>query len=353
MSSPSGEGVIAAIMPSADEIRGARRRLHAKAVVIAALGTLGYAGLVLAPVGFAVRAASCVVLVVAAVAAATSIMHDANHGAFSRSRRLNRMAGYTADVLGGSSWVWRFKHNSLHHAHANVVGMDTDIEEEPFARLAPSQAWRPWHRWQHLYLWPLYGFLTFKWLLVSDFGILARGKVGDHPLPRRPRPAELALLLLGKALHVTWALVIPLLLHPWWAVLAFYAVAAWVVGFMLAVIFQLAHCVDRAEFLLPDAPRRGAHFPLHQLRTTVDVECRGRLTGGFLRWLVGGLDHQVVHHLAPGLPHTIYPALARRLEEVCRERGLVYRRHGSVAVALRSHNRWLKEMGRRPTPAAA
>jgi fatty acid desaturase len=42
---------------------------------------------------------------------------------------------------------------------------------------------------------------------------------------------------------------------------------------------------------------------------TVDTECRLPP----LHWVIGGLDHQVEHHLAARLPGTIYPLVARRL----------------------------------------
>ena len=59
--------------------------------------------------------------------------------------------------------------------------------------------------------------------------------------------------------------------NPWWAVLAFYAVSSWLVGFTLAMIFQLADCVDVAEMPDADVPRRGQDFVAHQLRTTVNI----------------------------------------------------------------------------------
>ena len=201
-----------------------------------------------APVGFLLRVVFALVLVVASVASATSVMHDGNHGAFSASKRVNRIAGWSSDLLGASSFLWRFKHNRLHHGNTNVVGFDLDIDQVPFARLAPQQPWRPSHRYQHLYMWALYGFLTLQWFVLSDYSTLLRGKQGTHPLPVKPRPRDVAVILLGKVLHLSWALVLPMFFHPWWGVLAFYLVSSWLVGFLLANIFQLAHCVDRAEF---------------------------------------------------------------------------------------------------------
>jgi linoleoyl-CoA desaturase len=332
------------MMPTKGEIARARRRAHRKALVIAVMGCTAYWGLVVADTILLVRFVCAAVLIVAVVATATSVMHDANHAAFTRSARWNRVFGYSADLLGASSWLWRFKHNHLHHGNTNVVGVDSDISQAPFARLASEQPWRPWYRYQYLYMWFLYGFLTIKWLVFADFSNLIHGRVGTQPLPRRPRAVDLTLLFTGKLAHVAWALVIPLLLCPFWAVIGFYVVCSWAVGFTLAVIFQLAHCVETAEFAADDEPRRGADFELYQLRTTVDVQCRMPA----LRWLMGGLDHQVEHHLAPRLPHTIYPLVARRLRDLCAERGIAYKAHPTVWAGVRAHARWLKQMSRPP-----
>jgi linoleoyl-CoA desaturase len=344
----SWPSLLSAIRPSDADIRRGRRRLHLKAAVIAALVLGSYGGLVFSAVGWIGRIGFAGLLVVAVVAVGTGIMHDANHGAFSGSRRTNRVVSYSADVLGASSWVWRFKHNTLHHAHTNVVGRDSDIEQAPFARLASQQPWRPWHRYQHLYMWVLYGFLTLKWFVVSDIAALVKGGFGTDRFARSPRRREVALVVAGKVVHLGWALVIPLLLHPWWGVLFFYLGGSWLVGFILAMVFQLAHCTDAVEFLgAADLGPTGS-FEVRQLRTTADIECRVPLLGGFIRWIMGGLDHQIEHHLAPRLPHTVYPIMAAQLREICAQRALPYHVHRSLWTALRAHGRWLEQLGREP-----
>src|SRR5262245_2565004 len=40
-----------------------------------------------------------------------NVHHDANHGAFAHSSRANRRVGFILDLLGGSSYVWRRRHN--------------------------------------------------------------------------------------------------------------------------------------------------------------------------------------------------------------------------------------------------
>ena len=335
--------------PTVDEIRRARRRLHAKAIGIVALAVVSYVGLVFVADGLALQIVCLVALAVAVTAIGTGIMHDANHGAFCRSRRGNRAVAYSADLVGASSWVWRFKHNTLHHGHPNLAGVDNDIEQAPFARLAPSQPWRPWHRYQHVYLWGLYGLLALKWFVVSDMVALLRGGFGPNRFTRPIRRTDVAIMAAGKVVHLGWALVIPLTLHPWWGVVAFYVAGSWLVGFTLAVVFQLAHCTDEVAF--EDPASGGDHdFALRQLRATANIRCSGSgpIVGGVARWLMGGLDHQIEHHLAPGLPHTAYRSMAVRLQPLCVERDLPYQVHPSLGAALRAHGRWLRVLGQRP-----
>ncbi len=338
-----------AVLPTDAEIRRARRTLQSKALAIGAVTVSSYIGLVIMDVSLPLRFACAVGLVLGLIATATCVMHDANHGAFSAHRWLNRLVAYTADALGASSWLWRVKHNVFHHGNTNVDGADTDISQAPFARLTAGQPWRRWHRHQHIYLWFLYGFMTLKNVVIGDLGNLSRNVIGAHPLGQRRSAAVAGKVIAGKLCHLGWAVVVPLVFNPWWKVLLFYVACSWAVGLVLAVVFQLAHCVDVAEFPGPDAPRRGRDFVGHQLLTTVDIRSPMPAVGHVFRWIVGGLDHQLEHHLAPRLPHTIYPLLARRFRSACDAAGLRYRLHESVVAAIASHARLLKSLASPPS----
>src|ERR1041385_7863019 len=43
-----------------------------------------------------------------------SIMHDANHGSYSRNPRINKILSFTMYMLGGSPLNWQIQHNVLH-----------------------------------------------------------------------------------------------------------------------------------------------------------------------------------------------------------------------------------------------
>lgn len=57
----------------------------------------------------------------------TNIQHDGNHGAFARSKLINKLAGWTMDMIGASAYTWEIQHMLGHHPYTNVLDM---VEEE-------------------------------------------------------------------------------------------------------------------------------------------------------------------------------------------------------------------------------
>jgi len=252
------------------------------------------------------------------------------------------------DAIGGSSYVWRFKHNILHHSYTNLAGVDDDIELGALGRLSPAHRHLWFHRFQHLYIWPLYTTVALKWQLVDDFVRVARGRIGPQRFPR-PRGWDLVGLIGGKTFALSLALLVPALFHPLWIVLVVYLGTMMTIGFLLAVVFQLAHSVREAEHpdLPPDVARIESEWAVHQVRTTVDFARANPV----LTWFLGGLNFQVVHHLFPRVSHVHYPALARIVEEVSAKHGVRYVAHRSFLGAVASHFLFLREMGRAPVRA--
>jgi linoleoyl-CoA desaturase len=267
-----------------------------------------------------------------------NVMHDGNHESLSRHRVVNRCAAFSLDLLGGSSYVWRWKHNLYHHSYPNVGGVDSDIEMAPVGQLAPFQSRLRIHRYQHVYLWLLYGLLPLKWHFLDDFRDVVRGRIGEMPLPR-PRGIDLLMFVSGKVVFFTTTFVVPARTHGIGRALTFYLLTSLVVGLALSVVFQLAHCVEGTAFHDGQAADEWA---VHQIATTTDFAPRSRL----LNWYIGGLNFQIEHHLFPRLSHVHYPRIAPVVRRVCAEQGIPYRVHATFADALRSHYRLLRDNGR-------
>ncbi len=287
-----------------------------------------------------------VVLGLSMAAIGFNIEHDGGHQAYSDHAWVNRLMAMTMDLIGASSYTWHWKHVVVHHTYTNLTGHDTDIDLGFLGRLTPHQRRFRFHRWQHFYLWPLYGVNVIKWHLFDDFHDVIVGRIGSHRMPR-PKRWGLVSFICAKAFFLTMAFAVPLLFHRVWVVFLFYAATVIVAGVVVSVVFQLAHCVEEAEFPLPRAESGSVEnaWAIHQVETTVDFARRSRIES----WLLGGLNFQIEHHLFPRVCHVNYPAISNLVEQTCREFGVKYRAHVSFRTGLASHFRWLRRMG---VPAA-
>ena len=327
----------------------AYRRLHRKAVVVAIWYVASYL-LIIAASGWILGIVACVSLALAMAAVGFNIQHDANHNAFfptGGSKRLtipNRAVGWSLNALGGSSKRWIDGHVLVHHAAPNVVGRDDDIELSPFARLAPAQTRYRWHRLQHLYLWPLYGFTAVSIIVADVVSTVGESFTGDRH-GHRPTAGDYTTLVGTKTVFLVAMLGVPLLFHPWWVVALGAVGVLTVTGFLLGVVFQLAHAVTEASFC-DNANRPVGRWHEWQVRTSVDF-CHGSSWGErLLTWYIGGLNYQTEHHLFPRLPHTTYPAVAPVVAATCADFAIPYHVQPSLHVAILSHYRHVRELGR-------
>ncbi len=271
-----------------------------------------------------------------------NIQHDGNHGTFSRRPWVNRLAGFTLDLIGASSYFWKDKHNHNHHVYTNIPGEDADIHLGPMARLSADQPWFWWHRYQHVYLWVLYTFVHLRYL-YSDLQRLALGK-NDGLTAGYPKGADMAWLVGGKAFFLTVAFAIPLTRHTVGHVLGVYVLVSMGMGLIFSVVFQLAHTVDVVEHPVATDLDHRPEWVVHQIATTANFATGSRLA----TFLLGGLNHQREHHLFPRVAHVHYPALERVVREVCDEHGVPCRENVTLTDALRSHYRYVREMGVKP-----
>jgi linoleoyl-CoA desaturase len=337
------ETEVAAYFASTGRARQGSPALRAKALVLGIWLALSYGALVWGARTTWESVLAAVSLAVAMAGVGFNIQHDGGHKAFGTGQRLNRAMAFSLDLLGGSSYFWRYKHAVAHHGYPNLVGADDDINVGLLARFTPHDRQRWFHRYQHLYIWPLYAFLAIKWQLVDDFVSLARPGVGDTPVPR-PTKAERLLFWGGKALFFFLALGLPMAFRSPGGVVALYLLSGAILGLLLSVVFQLAHCLGEASFPNPPPPERrlAVDFATHQVEATVDFAPTNRV----LTWFIGGLNFQIEHHLFPRVCHTHYPALTGIVKRVCDRHGVRHTTHATAWRALRSHYRWLRLLGR-------
>lgn len=277
-----------------------------------------------------------------------SVMHDANHGAYSSKRWLNTIIGYSMNLIGANAFNWKIQHNVLHHSYTNVHEEDEDISPRGVLRLSPHSSWKRMHKYQFVYAWFLYGLMTLVWMFVSDFTRLVKyHKNGLAKQHNFSITREWLILIASKLVYAGYIFVIPLLTTSlaWWQIIIGIVIMHYIAGFILAIIFQPAHVIEGTEYPLPDEGRTlENNWAVHQLLTTTNFGNRNRL----FSWFVGGLNFQIEHHLFPNICHVHYRKISGIVRETALEFGLPYKSTRTFIGALIGHARLLKQLGVKP-----
>ena len=277
-----------------------------------------------------------------------SVMHDANHRAYSKNNRVNNILGYFLNLVGGHSLNWKIQHNILHHGFTNVEGYDEDIDAGKVLRLSPHKTRLKIHRWQHLYAWPLYGLMTLTWVISKDFKDIFRYReMGLGALAGGSFRRMFTELLIWKLLYFFYTIVLPILLLPvpWWYIPILFFAAHFVCGFILATIFQTAHVMPTSRYPQPDNHDNiQNNWAVHQLQTTTNYSPKSR----WFSWFIGGLNYQIEHHLFPNICHVHYKKISSIVQKTARDYNLPYNVQPTFLIALQQHGQMLRKLGKQP-----
>lgn len=285
----------------------------------------------------------CVILGCVVAAIGFNIMHDGAHGSFSKHKWLNKIAAFSLNILGGSSFMWNMKHNVIHHAYTNVEGVDDDIDAQPWLRMSASQKKYRMHKYQHLYFWLFYSLLYLSWIFIMDYQKYFKGKIGDIAI-KKMKFSDHLVFWGFKILNIGTYIVLPILTLGFINWLIGFIVFTAVTGFVISIVFQLAHTVEHTSFAMPEEAtgKIEDEWAIHQLKTTANFATKNK----FVTWFVGGLNFQIEHHLFPKISHIHYPAISKIVKQVCQEYGIGYIEYPKTRLAIVSHINFLRQMGK-------
>jgi linoleoyl-CoA desaturase len=269
-----------------------------------------------------------------------NIAHDSNHNAISSRAFVNKTLNYVFDLCGVNSYMWRILHHRGHHSCVNLHGEDDALSGRGIFRFTPHQARTPWHRFQHVYALFVYAMFSIDYVFFRDFQCFF---FPTHEYLKRARHPwrEYALLFAGKALYLSYMLVLPVLVlgkSPLLVAGAFLLVHL-VVGLSVTLVFQTTHTIESTYF--PVSRGEFDNGVYHIFATTADYATENPVVD----WLTGGLNHHIVHHLCPHVCHTHYRQLTRIARETAAEFGVAYRQHPTMTRAIRHHLILLKQLG--------
>lgn len=319
------------------------RKLYIKSITLVTTAIALYTVLLSLSMPVWLSCLLCVVLGITFAAIGFNIMHEGGHQSFSKSTWLNTVSAYTLNMLGGTIYFWKQKHNINHHTYTNIDGLDHDIDVK-FMRLHADQPHRWFHRFQFAYWFVLYGISYIAWVLFQDFEKYFSGKMGQQAEKKIIPLREHLIFWATKTGYGLVYFVIPILAVGWLPALMGWLIAGVSCGFCLAVVFQLAHVVEATQFPIADVEsgKIEQEWMVHQLSTTANFATGSQAVS----WLLGGLNFQVEHHLFPRISHVHYPAINKLVKATCKEFGVTYLEHRTMGQAFVSHLRHIYRLGR-------
>jgi fatty acid desaturase len=304
-----------------------RRRTFYALVFAALLLILGAAG-----TGFVLLGQTWFQLLIAAVLGLVFtqfafLAHEAAHHQVFSSGQAN---DWTARILGpllvGMSYAMWVKKHTAHHQNPNVKDKDPDIHTGIVAFHEEGAATKHGFaaaitRHQGTLLFPLILFLGLSLVLDSAKTLFGRRGV-------RYRFLEIGLLFLRFGSYLTVLFV----MLPWGMALAFVGVQMAVFGFYMGASFAPNH---KGMPVLEAGSR--VDFLTRQVVTSRNI--RG---GFFIDTLMGGLNHQVEHHLFPDMARPELRRANALVRQTCENNGIVFTETGlfqSYAHVVRYLNR--------------
>ncbi|MFS0853038.1 fatty acid desaturase family protein [Microbacterium sp. 179-I 3D4 NHS] len=236
------------------------------------------------------------------------LAHEAAHRQILSSGPANfRLARILAGIVGMSYHWWDSKH-TRHHGNPNQVGRDPDIEVDTISFLETDAERsrglvRLITRKQGWLFFPL---LTLEGLNLHYIGL-------KHLVTRKNvkgRWIELSLI----AVRFAVILVPVFLMLPLGMAFAFMGVQLAVFGVYMGASFAPNH--KGMPVIAPDAK---LDFFSKQVRTSRNI------TGGWwATWLMGGLNHQVEHHLFPNMSRLHLSKARGIVRDYCAANGVPY-----------------------------
>lgn len=149
-----------------------------------------------------------------------------------------------------------------------------------------------------------------------------------------------------KIIYYSYALVLPILMTSfpvWMVVIVAFLTMHFVTGLSISLVFQTAHVMPSTQFPLlnKDNTIENDRF-IHQMETTSNFSPKS----SFFSWFIGGLNHQIEHHLFPNICHIHYRKISKIIKQTAEEYNIPYLYKKTFVGAIWSHLKMLYYLGR-------
>lgn len=339
----------------------------------------------------------------------TCIQHDGNHGAFSNHKWVNKVAGWTLDMIGASAFTWEIQHMLGHHPYTNLLdmeeekkkmkGIDCPFDEKdqesdpdvfssfPLMRMHPEHKPEWYHKYQHMYSPILFAFMTIAKVFQQDVEVAVSKRL--YQIDARCRYGSILNIFrfwTMKVITLGYMLALPCYFQGIAKGVGLFVIGHLTCGEMLATMFIVNHVIEGVAFATKSEGKKGTEMrpvtvmgttPMkmtqekknldqEEKKVTVDegskttkkviplndwaaVQCQTSVNWSSGSWFwnhfSGGLSHQIEHHLFPSICHTNYVHIQDVVEKTCEEYGVPYQTEPSLFTAYGKMLSHLKYLG--------
>ncbi len=271
-----------------------------------------------------------------------TLAHNAGHGAFNRLKNRKGLdkyssKSYQAKNMPASMEGWKYVHNQLHHMHCNIVGKDPDVGYDLFRVTELQGKPKGYQRFQVAII----ALMSLPLVLITGLRTYEFQAAKDNE-------EKGMLSLLYRQLTGNRYFLVNLVFFPLLAGLAFFSFAhvlKVLLGNMLAEalrglsygsMFHMGHHTGTVKFYPEntEVANRSEWF-VQQIESSHSVMMDSRV-----RYVFGGLDLQIEHHLFPSLPPNKLYEIQPQIEAICDKYGVHYSNAGffeSAALCVKNY----------------
>lgn len=228
--------------------------------------------------------------------------------------------------------IWSTSHVVSHHVDTLTA---TDLQDNyPVKRIQPALPHIWFHKFQHLYMWPIYLLGLPLWTSIDFLGTIPTLFTGKHEMRNFPLAQRIENLIVFT-LNLTLTVAFPFFFLDFYHALLVSFISNAVASLIVVLQITVNHEVPETMAKLPDEK---IDWGVHQVLTSHNYSTKSN----FFLHASGGLNMQIEHHLFPSLHYAHYHIVADIVREACVEYKLPYNTSTNLFDALRKHHQLLK-----------
>jgi linoleoyl-CoA desaturase len=277
--------------------------------------------------------------------------HDAGHFAVSRAPFLNEWGVWSMSMICNPI-LWQHQHTYGHHSFTNDFDHDPDLHHfEVLLRVHKKFPHENFYQRQSNFAYVMfaYFFVVFGTAIWIPWGMIQSGTLyGIIEWQDKERPTKAMGMRLHLFLYVVLIVIVPFWTHRsfWTAALAVYVHIA-TIGLVFALFSQINHLNEASIERGDDNVSANISDPRVVGSWAADqVETSNNFCSQSFLWhvLSNGLNHQIEHHLFPGLNHCHLHLIAPVVQQTCEEFGVNYKSYKTWRELLGATLEWFEKL---------